>query len=144
MHLLEEMNIFVILEKTFYMFLLKRIIKSEVILQFFREKKLPVTNDKKWKAELQNYVTCVTNSWSYIQKIVTCSSGSGKINKLFSLTSHQYNINRICLYEKDSHAAKLQLLINKRKSVDTRHCRNSKAFLECSSNMNDIYENSQE
>ena len=42
-------------------------------------------------------------------------SGSGKINSLFNLMSHQLDTDKIYLYAKDPYEAKHQLLINNAK-----------------------------
>ena len=41
-------------------------------------------------------------------------SGSGKLNALLNLISHQPDIINICLHVKDPYKPKYQLLINKR------------------------------
>ena len=55
--------------------------------------------------------------------------------------SHQIDIDRICFYAKDLHKAKYHLLMNKRKSTGLKHLNDSKAFTECSSNIDDIHKN---
>ena len=45
------------------------------------------------------------------------------------------------LYAKDPYEAKYQLLINKRKSADLKYLYNSKAYIEPSNDMDDIYKN---
>ena len=50
----------------------------------------------------------------------------------------------IYLYTKDPYEAKNQLLINKRGSTRWRYLNNSKALIEYSNDMNDIYKNIQE
>ena len=67
-------------------------------------------------------------------------SGSGKINPLFNLVNNQSNFDKIYLYVKDPYEAKYQLLI-KRKRVGLKHCNDSKAVIEYSNDVNDIYEN---
>ena len=57
-------------------------------------------------------------------------SGSGKANSLFNLKS---------LNAKDLYEAKYQFLINKQESKGTKHFNDSKAFIEYSSNMDNIY-----
>ena len=58
-------------------------------------------------------------NWGYIPDypykiIITCSSGSRNKNALSNLISQQPNIDKICLYAKDPHEPKHQLLIKKR------------------------------
>ena len=85
-------------------------------------------------------------SWPQIPdhpyKILTVEdSGSGKTNLLFNLISHQPDIDKIYLYAKDPFEAKYKLLINKRESTDLKHFSDSKAFIDYSNDMDDIYEN---
>ena len=76
--------------------------------------------------------------------IIKGSGRSGKINSLFNLISHQPDIDKIYLYHKDPYQAKYQFSINKRESAGLRHLNDSKAFIEYSNDMNDIYENIEE
>ena len=50
-------------------------------------------------------------------------------------------IDKFYLCAKYSFEAKCQLLISKRKSIGLKHCNDSKAFMEHSKGMNNIYEN---
>ena len=65
-------------------------------------------------------------------------SGSGKINTLFSLISHQPDTDKIHLHAKDPYQAKYQLLINKRESSKLKYYKHSKAFIEYSYYVVDI------
>ena len=58
---------------------------------------------------------------------------------MLNLVSHQPDIGKICLYAKGLYEAKYQLLIKKRGSTDINNFSDSKAFIEYSNNMNDIY-----
>ena len=62
-------------------------------------------------------------------------------NSLFYLINHQSDIDKIYLYAKDPFEAKYRFLIKKRENVGTKHFNDSKAFIEYSSNMVDIYKN---
>ena len=66
-------------------------------------------------------------------------SGSGKTNSLFNLINHQPHIDKIYLYSKDPYEAKYQFLINKKESTGLKHFNDSKAFIEYSNNIVDIY-----
>ena len=77
---------------------------------------------------------------SYLLLIIG-GSGSGKTNLLINLISHQPDIDKIYLYAKDPYEAKYQLLINKRESTDLKHLNDSKAFIENSIDLDDIYKN---
>ena len=52
----------------------------------------------------------------------------------------------MCLYAKDPYEviSKYHLLINKRKSTGLKHLNDSKAFIEYSNDMDDIYKNIEE
>ena len=51
------------------------------------------------------------------------------MNSLFNLIRQQPDINKIILYAKDPHEAKLQFLINKRKSTRLKYLNDSKLLL---------------
>ena len=63
---------------------------------------------------------------------------------LFNLISQQPHIDKTYLYAKVPYEAKLQFLINKRKSTELKHLNDSKDFIEYSNEMNDIYKNIEE
>ena len=69
---------------------------------------------------------------------------SGKTNSLFNLINQQPDIDKIYLYAKDPYEAKYQLLINKRESTGLKYLNDSKAFIEYSNDMDDIYKNIEE
>ena len=71
-------------------------------------------------------------------------SGSGKTNALLNLINHEPDTDRIFLYAKDPYEAKYQLLINKRESTGLKYFNDSKAFIEYSNDMDDIYKNIEE
>ena len=71
------------------------------------------------------------------------ASGSGKTNSLFNLISLQPDIDKIYLYTKDPYEAKYQFLINKRESTSLKHFNDSKASIEYSNDMDDIYKNTE-
>ena len=52
-------------------------------------------------------------------------------------------MDKIYLYAKDPFEAKYRFLIKKRENVGTKHFNDSKAFIEYSSNMVDIYKNTE-
>ena len=63
---------------------------------------------------------------------------------LNNLISYQADVDNIDLYAENPYEAKYQLLINKRKDVGLKYYNDFKAFIEYSSNMDDIYENTAE
>ena len=62
----------------------------------------------------------------------------------FNIISDQSDIDKIYIYVKDLHETKYQLLINKHKSAGLKRSNYSKAFIEYSNDMYDIYENIEE
>ena len=76
--------------------------------------------------------------------LIIIGSGSGKTSSLFNLINHQPDIDNIHLYAKDPYEAKYQLLINKRGNTGSKHLNDSKAFIEYSNDMDDIYNNIEE
>ena len=67
-----------------------------------------------------------------------------KKNSLINLISHQPDIDKIYLYAKDPYEAKYQFSFNKRESTGLKHLNDSKAFIEYSSDMDDIYKSIEE
>ena len=78
------------------------------------------------------------------QILIVGGSGSGKRNALFNLTNHEPDIDKKNLYAKDPCEEKYQLLINKRESTDLKYFNDSKAFIEYSNDMDNIYKNIEE
>ena len=58
-----------------------------------------------------------------------------------NLINIQPDIDKIYLYAKDPYEVKYQFLINKRESIGLKHFNDSKAFIEYSNDMQDVYEN---
>ena len=85
-------------------------------------------------------------NWPYIPDhpyriLIIGASRSGKTNTLLNLINNQPDINKICLYAKDTYEDKYQFLINKRESIDLKHFNDPKAFVEYSNDMHDVYRN---
>ena len=76
--------------------------------------------------------------------LISAGSGSGKANSLFNLISQQPDIDNIYLYTKDTFDANCQFSINKWESAGLKHFNSCKAFIECSSDMDDIYKDIEE
>ena len=76
--------------------------------------------------------------------LIMGDSGSGKTNSLFNLINQQPDIDKINLYAKDPYQAKYQFLIDKGKSTGLKYFHNSKAFIEYSNDMDNIYKNIEE
>ena len=84
--------------------------------------------------------------WPYIPDhpyriLIIGGLGSGKTNALFNLINNLPDIDKIYLYEKDLYEPKCQFLINKRQSTGLRHFNDSKAFIEYSNDLQDVYRN---
>ena len=56
------------------------------------------------------------------------------------MINNQQGIDKIYLYAKDPYEDKYQYLINKRERVSINHLNDSKAFIEYSNDMHDVYE----
>ena len=69
---------------------------------------------------------------------------SGNTNALLNLINHEPDIDKIYLYAKDPYEAKYQFIVNKRESTGLKHFNDSKAFIEYSNDMDDIYKNIEE
>ena len=71
--------------------------------------------------------------------LIIGSSGSGKRNASFSSISREIDIDKIYFYAKDANEAKYQLSINKPENSGLKQSNDSKAFIEYSNDMDDIY-----
>ena len=71
--------------------------------------------------------------------LITGGSGSGKTNLMLNVIRYQPDIDKMYLYAEDPYDVKYQFLINKWQSTGLKHFNDSKAFIEYSSGMNDIY-----
>ena len=85
-------------------------------------------------------------NWPYIPDhpyriLIIGGSGTIKANALLNLINNQQDIDKIYLYAKDPYEDKYQYLINKRERVGINHLNDSKAFIEYSNDMHDVYEN---
>ena len=84
--------------------------------------------------------------WHYIPDhpykiLIIDGSGSGKTNMLLNLMNEQRDIDKIYLYAKDLSESKYEHLINNRQNAGIKHLNDSKAFIDCSNTMDDVYEN---
>ena len=90
--------------------------------------------------------TVHNKNWPYIPDhpyriLIIGGSGSGKTNALLNLIENQPDIDKIYLYAKYPYEAKYQYLINKRESVGINNFNDSKAFIEYSNDMCNVYKN---
>ena len=60
---------------------------------------------------------------------------------MLNLINKQGDIDKIYLYAKDLSEPKYELLIKNHENAGIKHLNDSKAFIECSNTMDDIYEN---
>ena len=84
--------------------------------------------------------------WLYIPDhpcriLIIGGSRFGITNALLNLINSQPDIDKISLYDKDPFEAKYQFLINKRESTGLNHFNDAKAFIEYSSDMQNVYKN---
>ena len=103
------------------------------------------------KYKMINFDECTNESkiehnskWPYISDhpyriLIVGGSGSGKTNALLNLIGNQPDIDKIYLYAKDPYEAKYQYLIKKHEKVGLNHYDDSKAFMEYSNDMQDVY-----
>ena len=88
----------------------------------------------------------INEKWPYIPDhpyriLIISRSGLGKTNPLLHLINEQKDIDKIYLYAKDLSESKYEYLIRNRENTGIKHLNDSKAFIECSNTMNDVYEN---
>ena len=60
---------------------------------------------------------------------------------MFHLINGQNSIDKIYLYARDLSEPKYEYLIKKREHAGIKHLNDSNAFIECSNNMDQVYEN---
>ena len=60
---------------------------------------------------------------------------------MLNLINEQRDIDKIYLYAKDLSKFKYEHLIKNRENAGIKHLNDSKAFIDCSNTMNDVYEN---
>ena len=79
------------------------------------------------------------NDWPFRMLIIR-PSGFGKTNTLLHLIDKFHPIDKIYLYAKDTDEEKYQYLINKREQAGIKNLNDPHAFIEYSSDMNDVLE----
>ena len=78
------------------------------------------------------------------RRLIIGASGSRKTNASLNLVNHEPDIEKSYLYAEDPYKTKYQLLINKRESTWLKNLNDTKAFIEYSNDMGDIYKNIEE
>ena len=77
---------------------------------------------------------------SYIILIIA-GAGSGKSNTLLNLINEQRDIDKIHLYAKALSESKYEHLIDNRENAGIKHLNYSKALIDFSNTMDNVYEN---
>ena len=90
-----------------------------------------VSNKKKSSSE--------NDDWPF-RMLIIGPLDSGKTNTLLYLINNFHPIDKIYLYAKDTDEEKYQYLINKREQVGIKNLNDPHAFIEHSSDMNDVLE----
>ena len=90
--------------------------------------------------------TELNEKWPYIPDhpyriLIIGGSVSGKTNALINLINEQNDIDKMYLHAKDLSEPKYGYLIKKREDVGVKHLNNPNAYIECSSTMDDVYQN---
>ena len=91
-------------------------------------------------------ITIKNKNWPYIPDhpyriLIIGGFGSRKTNTLLNLINEQRDIDKIYLYAKDLSESKHEHLINNGENARIKRINDSKAFIECSNTMNDVYAN---
>ena len=109
------------------------IIRSKIILLTYKMLNLDniVSNKKKIYSE--------SDDWPF-RMLIIGPSGPGKTNTLLYLIDKFHPIDKIYLYAKDTDEEKYQYLINKREQAEIKNLNEPHAFIEYSSDMNDVLE----
>ena len=84
--------------------------------------------------------------WPYIPDhsyriLIVGGSISGKTNALLNLINEQKYIDKVYLYAKDLSESNYEYLIKNHENAGIRQVNDSKAFIECSNAMDDVYKN---
>ena len=75
--------------------------------------------------------------------LIIVGSRSGKTNAMINLIREQHDIDKISLHTKEFSEPKYEFLIKKRENAGIKNWqkKDPNAFIECSSTMDDVYEN---
>ena len=79
------------------------------------------------------------NNWPF-RILIMGPSGSGKTNTLLHSINNLHPIDKIYLYAKDINEKKYQFLINKTEQAGIKNLDDSKAFIEYSNDMDDVFD----
>ena len=92
----------------------------------------------------ENNLKCPKLPDQSYRRLIIGASGSRKTNASLNLVNHEPDIEKSYLYAEDPYKTKYQLLINKRESTWLKNLNDTKAFIEYSNDMGDIYKNIEE
>ena len=84
-------------------------------------------------------ISSENDDWPF-RMLIIGPSGSGKTNTLLHLIDKFHPIDKIYIYAKDTDEEKYQYLINKREQAGMKNLNDPHAFIEYSSDMNDVLE----
>ena len=76
--------------------------------------------------------------------LIIGGSRLGKTSSLCNLINEEPDIDKIYQYTKDPYKSKYRFLLEKSESTELKHFNDSKAFIEYSDDMDDIYKNIKE
>ena len=94
---------------------------------------------------LDDITTKIDNADWHYRKLIIGPSGSGKTNYLLNSFQKGNNIiDKIYLYAKDLEEPKYQFLIDERIKAGLKKLKDSAAFIEYSSTMDDIYDDTED
>ena len=85
--------------------------------------------------------------WSYILDHpckILIEGGVPNQEKQITKFKNQHDIDKIYLYTKDPYQAKYQYSTKKREKADLHHYDDTKAFIEYSNDMQDVYKNTED
>ena len=96
-----------------------------------------IVSNKKENKDTTRLSSSERNDWPF-RMLIIGPSGSGKTNTLSHLINNFHPIDKIYLYAKDTDEKKYQFLINKREQARIKNLNDPHAFIEYSSDMNDV------
>ena len=106
------------------------VIRSKIILKYRMLNLDDIVSNKKTSFS-------ESNIWPF-RMLTIGPSGSGKTKTLLHLINNFHPIDKIYLYAKDTDEKKYQFLINKREQSGIKNLNDPNAFIEYSSDMNDV------
>ena len=95
---------------------------------------------KKEETKFNNEIDQYKNDYLIIYKkiLIIGGSESGKTNAFLNLINHELWTDKIYLHVQDLYEVNYQFLIDEHKGAGLKHCDDSKVFIECSNDIDDI------